>query len=121
MVWASLIPPIPSLIVSSVSDQRSLLAALPFASWSSIGAVVYLGAMATIFAYATWGSLLQRYPAAVVAPFALLAPCTGVVASAAILHEVFSPVRYAGMGLILCGLAVIVLPAKSMGAEASGR
>jgi O-acetylserine/cysteine efflux transporter len=109
MVWSSLIPPVPALIVSSVSDHRSLLTALHFASWPSIGAVVYLGAMATIFAYASWGRLLQRYPAAVVAPFALLAPCTGIVASAAIFHEIFSPVRYAGMGLILCGLAVIVV------------
>jgi O-acetylserine/cysteine efflux transporter len=121
MVWSSLIPPLPALIVSSVSDHRSLLTALHFASWPSIGAVVYLGAMATIFAYASWGRLLQRYPTAVVAPFALLAPCTGIVSSAAIFHEIFSPVRYAGMGLILCGLAVIVLPPKSMGASASGR
>jgi drug/metabolite transporter (DMT)-like permease len=43
-------------------------------------------------------------------PFALLAPCAGVVSSAIILREMFSPVRYAGMALILGGLAVIVLP-----------
>ena len=109
VVWSSLIPPVPALIVSGVSDQRSLLAAISLASWSSVVAVVYLGALATIFAFASWGRLLQRYPAAVVTPFALLAPCTGVVASAAVFHEVFSPVRYAGMGLILCGLAVIVV------------
>jgi hypothetical protein len=57
-----------------------------------------------------WGRLLQRYPTAVIAPFALLAPCAGVVSSAIILREMFSPVRYAGMALILGGLAVIVLP-----------
>jgi drug/metabolite transporter (DMT)-like permease len=62
-----------------------------------------------------WPShLLQRYPAAVVAPFALLTPCTGVVASKLIFGEVFSPARYAGMALILCGLAIIVLPLQRM-------
>jgi O-acetylserine/cysteine efflux transporter len=61
-------------------------------------------------AYAAWGSLLRRYSAAAVAPFALLAPCTGVVASAVILGEAFSSLRYAGMALILGGLAVSVLP-----------
>jgi O-acetylserine/cysteine efflux transporter len=113
VVWGSLVPPLPALLVSSLyQDGPSLGAALAGASWRSLGAVLYLGILATIVAYAGWGSLLQRHPAAVVAPFALLAPCTGVVASAVILREVFSPLRYAGMALILAGLAVIVLPAR---------
>ena len=66
--------------------------------------------IATTFAYAIWGNLLTRYPAAVVAPFALIAPCVGVIASSLAFGEVFGPVRYAGMALILAGLAVIVLP-----------
>ena len=45
-----------------------------------------------------------------VAPFALIAPCTGVIASALLLGEVFEPARYAGMALILVGLAAIVPP-----------
>jgi O-acetylserine/cysteine efflux transporter len=111
VVWASLVPPLPALLVSSVYDQRSsLVDAVGGASWLGIGAAVYLGIVATIVAYASWGSLLQRYPTAVVAPFALIAPCTGVVSSALIFREVFSPVRYAGMALILAGLAVIVVP-----------
>jgi O-acetylserine/cysteine efflux transporter len=76
--------------------------------------------MATLVAYAIWSSLLQRYPAAAVAPFALLAPCTGVLASALIFGEVFSPVRYAGMALILGGLAVIVLPGAGRGRRPPG-
>jgi O-acetylserine/cysteine efflux transporter len=67
--------------------------------------------MATVVAYASWGSLLQRYPAVVVAPFALIAPCTGMLASALIFQEAFGPMRYAGMALILGGLAAIVRPA----------
>jgi O-acetylserine/cysteine efflux transporter len=116
MVWCSLIPPLPAIIVSSLSDRRvPLLEALLSASWLSIGAAVYLGAVATILAYATWGSLLQRYSTSVVAPFALLAPCTGILSSAVIFGEVFRPMRYVGMALILCGLAVIVLPADWTG------
>lgn len=112
VVWCSLIPPVPALIVSSVFDRHvSLLAVISNASWMSIGAVVYLAALATIVAYATWGYLLQRYSTALLAPFALLAPCTGVLASAVIFREVFPPLRYAGMALILGGLAIIVLPA----------
>jgi O-acetylserine/cysteine efflux transporter len=111
VVWASLVPPLPALLVSRAGDpSRPLVEAVLGASWLSLGAVVYLGALATTLAYAIWGRLLQRYSTAVVAPFALLAPCTGVLASALILGEVFSPTRYAGMALILAGLAVVVLP-----------
>jgi O-acetylserine/cysteine efflux transporter len=110
VVWCSLIPPAPALLISRVYDRHApFLQAATTASWLSIGAVVYLGGIATIFAYAAWGSLLQRYPAAVVAPFALIAPCTGVLASAVIFGEAPAPVRYAGMALILAGLAVTVL------------
>jgi O-acetylserine/cysteine efflux transporter len=110
VVWASLVPPLPAILIASMfREPPSLVAAVTSASWLSIGAAVYLGVVATILAYGTWGRLLQRYPAATVAPFALLAPCTGILASAAVFREVFSPTRYAGMALILGGLAVIVL------------
>lgn len=113
MVWLSIVPPVPALLVSSFYDPNpSLLSAIVGASWLSIAAAIYLGAMATILAYAIWGALLARYPTATVAPFALLAPCTGVVSSALIFGELFGPIRYAGMALVLTGLAIIVLPVK---------
>ena len=113
--WASLVPPLPALLVSALWGRgTSLPAALLGASWTGLGAVLYLGAVATTLAYVIWGRLLQRYPAASVTPFALLAPVTGVLASALIFGEAFGPVRYAGMALILAGLAVIVLaPARA--------
>lgn len=106
VIWASLVPPLPALIVSSAYDQRPLLDTVVNAWWLSLGAAVYLGALATVLAYATWGYLLQRYSTAAVTPFALLAPCTGLLASAVIFGEAFSPMRYAGMALILIGLVI---------------
>jgi O-acetylserine/cysteine efflux transporter len=110
MVWCSLVVPLPALMVSSVYPHAPLLESTVRAPWTSIAAVIYLGTFATPIAYAMWGHLLQRYPTAVVAPFALLSPCTGTLASALILGEVFAPLRYAGMALILVGLAAIMLP-----------
>jgi O-acetylserine/cysteine efflux transporter len=114
VIWCSLVPPLPALLLSSVYDQQSVVEAAVNASWLSIGALLYSGFLAIAVAYAAWGHLLQRYPAAVVAPFGLLTPCTGVVASKLIFGEVFSPARYAGMTLILCGLAIIVLPLQML-------
>lgn len=118
LVWCSLVPPLPSLAVSAAIDRVPLWTALAHASWSSLIAVIYLGTIVTNVGYAAWGWLLQRYKAGTVAPFALLSPCTGIVASALMFGEVFPPVRYAGMALILAGLAVILLPGAKPPPEA---
>ena len=107
VVWCSLVPPLPMLLLSAVWGEASLPAAIAGASWVSLGGALYLGAATLV--YAIWGGLLGRYPAAAVAPLALLSPVTGVVASALVFGERFTPLRYAGMALILAGLAVIVL------------
>ncbi|MCG8695542.1 MAG: EamA family transporter [Minwuiales bacterium] len=112
MAWLSLVPPLPALALSAFYDTDMPLASLADASWRSIAAALYLGAVATTLAYAIWGRLLTRYTAATVAPFALIAPCVGIAGSALAFGEVFGPVRYAGMALILAGLAVIVLPTR---------
>jgi O-acetylserine/cysteine efflux transporter len=114
VVWCSLVPPLPALLLSALSDDRSLAAALAGASWLSIAAAIYLGTLTTIFGYAAWGRLLQHHSASVVAPFALLSPCTAIIASTVIFGEAFSKLRYAGMALILAGLAIVVIPARWM-------
>jgi len=115
MVWCSLVAPLPVLLLSYVVDpQPSLVGALMNASWQSVATAIYLGTLATPVAYGMGSYLLQRYPASVVAPFALMSPATGILSSALILGEVFGPVRYAGMALILAGLAVIVWPARKI-------
>jgi O-acetylserine/cysteine efflux transporter len=45
-----------------------------------------------------------------VAPFSLLVPLFGTLSSWLVLGETFSPLRVAGMLLILAGLATIALP-----------
>ena len=57
-----------------------------------------------------WGHLLRHYSAATVVPFALLVPFVGAFSSAMVFGEQFGPLRLAGMGLVLLGLAIIVLP-----------
>jgi O-acetylserine/cysteine efflux transporter len=113
MVWCSLVATLPVLMFSYVVDpQPSLVQAVMHASWRSIATALYLGVPSTLIAYGLSSYLLQRYPASVVAPFALLSPATGILASALIHGEVFGPLRFAGMALILTGLTVIVWPGR---------
>jgi O-acetylserine/cysteine efflux transporter len=114
--WLSLVPPLPALAVASIFDQESsLLAAIAGATWTSLAAAIYLGAIATALAYAIWGNLLTRYSAAMVAPFALFAPCAGVAGSAIAFGESFGTLRYVGMFLIVAGVAIVVLPVSLCG------
>lgn len=115
MVWASLVPPIPALVISMVLDgPLSLFSAVAKASATGIMAPVYLGLLASVFAYSVWGKLLQRYSAGAVTPFALLAPGVGSIASSLIYGESFGLFRLAGMALMLIGLAIVVLPRRSV-------
>lgn len=110
MVWLSLVPPLPSLALSMLLDGPGDLGrAVSTATWLAIGAVLYLGLVATVAAYAVWGDLLLRYTAATVAPFALLVPFVGALASALVFGEEFGPTRLLGMACVLLGVAVIVL------------
>jgi O-acetylserine/cysteine efflux transporter len=114
VVWASLVPPLPALAISAAQGAagphgESMFTAAVNAPWTGIAAAFYLGGAATAV-YAIWGDLLRRYPAGAIAPFALLSPCTGIVASAVIFGEAFTPLRCAGIGLIMAGLGWIVLP-----------
>ncbi|HEY4919848.1 MAG TPA: EamA family transporter [Xanthobacteraceae bacterium] len=111
MAWCSPIALVPLLAYSCAFDpQPSLVHAIAHASWLSLAVALYLGVPSTLVGYGLWGHLLQRYPASVVSPFALLSPATGILASALLLGEQFAPLRLAGMALILVGLAVIVMP-----------
>jgi O-acetylserine/cysteine efflux transporter len=113
MVWASLIPPLPALAMSAFLDGHgALVDAVATAAWPALLAPVYLGLVASVFAYAAWGTLLRRYSTGAVAPFALLAPCVGASVSAAVFGEAFSSAQVVGMGLLLVGVAVVALPSR---------
>jgi O-acetylserine/cysteine efflux transporter len=60
----------------------------------------------TLLGYGIWAWLLQRHPAALVAPWALLIPVVGLLSSAVMLGEPLQPWKLAATGLIVSGLAV---------------
>ncbi len=112
MIWLSLVPPLPALALSMASGDLRLYDALQQASPVSILAVLYLGVVSTALAYAVWGRLLNTYPAVQVTPFALFAPCAGVIASYFVFGETIGPLRGTGMGLVFVGVALTILRLK---------
>ncbi|HEU5195951.1 MAG TPA: EamA family transporter [Methylomirabilota bacterium] len=113
VAWLSLVPPLPALALSLVLDgPLALPRALAAAPAAGLAGAIFLGLVATSLAYALWGGLLRRYPAAAVAPFALLVPLVGALSSAVVFGERFGPLRLAGMALVLAGVAISLAPRR---------
>ena len=119
IAWLSVIPPVPSLVLSMLLDRPRGFEALGRVSSLGVAAALYLGVVATVLAYAIWGRLLRRYPAATVTPFALLAPIVGAVSSSVVFGERFGGRRLAGMALVLLGVAITVLSGSPRDARVS--
>ena len=106
VVWSSLMPPIPLAILSLLFEGGTdVLAAVASASAWAWGSVLLLAWGATLFGFASWAGLLHRYPTAVVSPFALLIPVSGLASGAIFLSESLAGLQIAGVVLVFLGLA----------------
>jgi len=107
VVWSSLVPPIPLLIASYMFEGgRHVVHTIASASWLMWACALFLAYAATLFGFASWARLLHRYPTALIAPFALLIPVSGLASGALFLGESLSPLQGAGVALVFVGLLV---------------
>ncbi len=83
--------------------------ALAGAGWAGWGAVFYTAVMSSIVAYGLWYGLLRRHPVNRVVPLTLLMPVLAVLLGAALMGDSLGPHKLAGGGLVISGLALIVL------------
>jgi len=106
VVWSSLVPPLPLALLAYVFEGgtnawHAVTAASPL-TW---GCVLLLAWGATLFGFASWAGLLHRYPTAMVQPFALLIPVSGLASGAIFLDEGLASLQIVGALLVLAGLA----------------
>jgi O-acetylserine/cysteine efflux transporter len=113
LVWSSLVPIIPFLLLSLLFDSTAVMSWRSTAKWVSVPwtswlAVAYLGWIATIWAYAMWTGLLKRHPANRVAPFSLGVPVVGLAAGMLALNETITPWQWAGITLVVAALVCVM-------------
>jgi O-acetylserine/cysteine efflux transporter len=106
VVWGSLFAIPPLLIVAVVLDPHALVTSFAQLDWASVGALAYIVYLSTLFGYAVWSRLLSHYPAATVAPFALLVPIFGFLGSAVLLNEPIQGWKVLAALLVIAGLCV---------------
>jgi O-acetylserine/cysteine efflux transporter len=108
--WLCLVPPLPLFALALLTDgPQATLNALIHMSLTGFACMLALGAISTSIAYWLWGRLLRDYTAAQVVPFALLVPFVGAAASSIVFGERFGPLRLAGMVIVVCGIAIMLL------------
>lgn len=108
-VWSSLAAPLPLVALSLLLDGPGPLLALAHPTWTLAACVAAVAYAGTVFGFGLWARLLSHYPAATVAPFALLAPVVGLAAGVVVFGEAIRPVEGAGAVLVMAGLALNVL------------
>ena len=109
VVWSSLVPPLPLAALSYASEGglaglHAIVTMSPIA-WGCVAVMAY---GATLFGFGSWNALLHRYPTALISPFALLIPVSGIASGAIFLGESLAPLQIVGAVLVFAGLAVNV-------------
>jgi O-acetylserine/cysteine efflux transporter len=109
MVWSSLVPVVPFMLLSLAADPPARGLHWPALSLATWAALAYLGWFATVLAYALWTGLLKRHPANRVAPFGLAVPVVGVAAGMLALGDTINVWQWAGIVLLGAALGFVVL------------
>jgi O-acetylserine/cysteine efflux transporter len=114
MTWICLVPPLPLLALSlAVEGPGEIGAALSGLDLGGLGAVAYIAFVATTLGWAAWGSLLRRYPAAVVAPFSMLVPVFGLGSAALLLGEPLTLRRLLATALVVGGVLIALRASRA--------
>ncbi|GAA1795149.1 EamA family transporter [Actinomadura chokoriensis] len=115
MVWMSLVPPVPLLVLSLVFEGPGALPdSLRHLSLAGVASLAFIAYVATLFGFGAWGWLMRRYEAGTVAMYSLLVPPFGLVSAALLLGEHVGTTRLAGAALIIAGVAAgsVRLPSR---------
>lgn len=107
MAWSSLfaVPPLATL-AWLVEGGAALAMPLRHPTWLIVFVIFWQSAANTLVGYGIWNALLQRYPAALVAPMSLLVPVVATALAWALLGEALPPWKLAACALVLAGLAI---------------
>ncbi|MBK5245718.1 MAG: EamA family transporter [Peptostreptococcaceae bacterium] len=115
VVWGSLVPPIPTLILALLIDSpQTLINSMSNLNMMSIFSALYLAFASTLFGYGFWSILISKYPINKISPLSLLVPITGLFTAGIVLLEKLSKLQWLGVSVILIGLMVTNLDVKQI-------
>ncbi|MGY1847237.1 MULTISPECIES: EamA family transporter [unclassified Blastococcus] len=123
-LWTAAIPPLPMLALALLVEGpdrilRSLSTAVTAEALPSVLGLLYVVVVATLIGYGIWNTLLSRHPSNVVAPFSMLVPVVGVLASWLAFGEILDPVELVAGGFVVGGVLIASRPVRRTAAPAA--
>ena len=110
VVWASLVPPVPLLLISLTTEGPARDAhALAHAGLSAWISLAYTVAFSTIMAMGIYTALLGKYPTDRIVPFNLGIPVVGLATGWLVMGESVTATTLAGAAVVMAGLALVVV------------
>jgi drug/metabolite transporter (DMT)-like permease len=82
-------------------------------TWHGFGAIVYLSIFGSLFGLVAFTYLLQNVPVTRVATYAFVNPVIAVLLGVVVLHERLGKMELAGMAVIVCSVAMVVLSRRA--------
>jgi O-acetylserine/cysteine efflux transporter len=110
-LWMSVIPPLPMLAIALLVEGpgrigASLATAFTLEALPAVLGLLYVVVIATIVGYGIWNGLLKRYPSSTVAPFSMLVPVVGVLASWVAFGELIDLTELVAGAAVVAGVLV---------------
>jgi len=110
-LWMSVIPPLPMLAISLFVEGperigASLATAFTLEALPAVLGLLYVVVIATLVGYGIWNGLLKGYPSSTVAPFSMLVPVVGVLASWLAFGEVIDLTELLAGAAVVAGVLV---------------
>lgn len=107
LAWSSIFSVPPLLAMAFwLEGSELMISSISQASYKAWAVVIWQTVGNTLICYGLWNSLLHRYPAADIAPWALLVPVFGMTASTLFLDEVLPWWKVTAAILIMGGLII---------------
>ena len=78
-------------------------------TWHGVEAIVYLSIFGSLVGLVAFTYLLQNVAVTKVATYAFVNPMIAVLLGVALLGERLAPTELAGMGIVVCAVATVVL------------
>ena len=120
VVWASLFPPIPLLLLTWFAHGPAPFSALAtHLEWAAVFSLLFQVYAATHFCYWGWNLLLREYPVSRVAPLSLLIPVFGIGGSMLMLGHRVGLSEGISIGLIVLSLVVYLRSQRQLQSSSS--
>jgi O-acetylserine/cysteine efflux transporter len=124
-LWWAVVPPVPMAVLSLVVEGpdrigQALGTAFTAAALPADLGVLYIVVGASLVGYGIWSRLMGKYPSSTVAPFSMLVPVVGVLASWAAFGEVPDVVEVVAGAVVVAAVLWSSRPARTVGAGRSG-